>query len=111
MKSKSFLFATAVLSTIAIIRVIVTYSTTAQAFDEPCHVSAAIEWLDKHTYTLDPVHPPLSRIAIGLPLYLLGERYPHIPESEPENQRAIITTLSEMLFSTVMATLSATWLS
>ena len=64
---------------IGVVRIVSTYSQTAQAFDEICHVAAAIELLDHHTYTLDPVHPPLSRIAIGLPLYLAGERYPHLP--------------------------------
>src|SRR5207245_8680014 len=47
-------------------------------FDEPAHISAAVELLDRHTYTLDPVHPPLARLAIGLPLYLAGERYPQL---------------------------------
>lgn len=69
---------TALLVLIAVVRIVSTYSQTAQAFDEPCHVAAAIELLDRHTYTLDPVHPPLSRIAIGLPLYLAGERYPKL---------------------------------
>ena len=69
---------TALLALIAVVRIVSTYSQTAQAFDEPCHVAAAIELLDRHTYTLDPVHPPLSRIAIGLPLYLAGERYPKL---------------------------------
>ena len=66
-------------ASIGVVRIVSTYSQTAQAFDEICHVAAAIELLDHHTYTLDPVHPPLSRIAIGLPLYLAGERYPHLP--------------------------------
>ena len=74
-----------VLATIAVLRVVATYSQTAQGFDEPCHISAAIEWLDRHTYTLDPVHPPLSRVAIGLPLYLAGEQYPHLPANEPDS--------------------------
>jgi hypothetical protein len=68
-----------VLAVVAIIRIVSTYSLTSQAFDEPCHVAAGIELLDRHTYTLDPVHPPLARIAIGLPLYLAGERYPNLP--------------------------------
>lgn len=61
---------------ISVVRIVLTYSSTAQAFDEPCHVSAAIEFLDKNAYTLDAMHPPLARIAIGLPLYLAGARYP-----------------------------------
>lgn len=70
---------------IAIVRICLTYSQTAQAFDEPCHVAAGIEFLDKKTYSLDPVHPPLSRIAIALPLYLAGERYPHLPADDPKS--------------------------
>jgi hypothetical protein len=62
-----------------------TYGSTAQGFDEPCHVAAAIELLDRHTYTLDPVHPPLARFAIGIPLYLAGERYPHLTGEEALN--------------------------
>ena len=81
-RSKKFSLAhvlvAAVLVLIAIVRIVSSYAHTAQAFDEPAHVGAAIELLDKRTYTLDPVHPPLSRIAIGLPLYLAGARYPDI---------------------------------
>jgi len=73
---------TALLVLIAVARIISTYALTSQAFDEPCHVAAAIELLDRHTYTLDPVHPPLARIAIGLPLYLAGERYPKLPPTD-----------------------------
>ena len=65
-----------VLTLVAVGRIVSTYKTTSQGFDEPCHVAAGIELLDKHTYLLDPVHPPVSRIAIGLPLYLAGERFP-----------------------------------
>jgi hypothetical protein len=75
--------AIAFLILIAVGRIFLTYKVTPQGFDEPCHVAAAIELLDKGTYTLDPVHPPLSRIAIGIPLYLAGERFPHWPASDP----------------------------
>jgi hypothetical protein len=61
---------------IALGRVLASYSTTAQTFDEPCHVAAAIELLDRGTYQLDPYNTPLARIAIGLPLYLSGARMP-----------------------------------
>lgn len=73
----------ALLALIAIVRVILTYHDTAQAFDEPCHVAAALEFLDHGTYSLDPIHPPLARIAIGLPLYLAGERYPYFANGDP----------------------------
>jgi len=73
----------ALLALVAVFRTIQTYALTAQAFDEPCHISAALEWLDRHTYKLDPVHPPLARVAIGLPLLVAGERYPSRPSDDP----------------------------
>jgi hypothetical protein len=75
--------AVAFLILIAVVRILLTYKVTAQAFDEPCHIAAAIEFLDKGTYTLDPVHPPLVRIAIGIPLYLAGARFPDWPATDP----------------------------
>jgi hypothetical protein len=76
----------AFLIVLGIIRIVLTYNVTAQGFDEPCHVAAAIELLDKHTYTLDPVHPPLSRIAIGIPLYIAGKRFPHWSNDDPRTR-------------------------
>ncbi|MGA7217668.1 MAG: glycosyltransferase family 39 protein [Candidatus Sulfotelmatobacter sp.] len=38
--------------------------------------------MDKGAYTLDPVHPPLTRIFIGVPLYLAGARLPILPLSD-----------------------------
>lgn len=67
----------------SVVRIVATYPHTAQAFDEPCHVSAGIEFLDRGTYTLDAVHPPLARIAIATPLYVAGERYPQLPPNDP----------------------------
>jgi len=68
---------------IAVGRIVLSYSHTAQAFDEPCHVAAGMEFLDKGTYILDAVHPTLARIAIALPLYLAGERYPVLTVEDP----------------------------
>jgi len=64
-------------------RIVLSYSHTGQAFDEPCHVAAGMEFLDKGTYILDAVHPTLARISIALPLYLAGERYPALPAEDP----------------------------
>ncbi len=64
-------------------RIVLSYSHTGQAFDEPCQVAAGMEFLDKGTYILDAVHPTLARIAIALPLYMAGERYPVLPVEDP----------------------------
>ena len=76
----------ALLALVAIVRTVQSYAITAQGFDEPCHIAAALEWLDRHTYTLDPVHPPLARLAIGLPLLAAGERFPTLPATDAQNQ-------------------------
>ncbi len=93
------------LSLIALTRILLTYKVNAQGFDEPCHVAAAIEYLDKGTYTLDPVHPPLSRIAIGIPLYLAGERF---PIGRPAIHVFSTITTSETAFSTTMGIICET---
>ena len=72
------------LSLIAIARIVGGYSVTSQAFDEPAHVAAGMEWLDRGTYIVDPLHPPLARVAIAAPLYLAGLRFPG-PESAQES--------------------------
>ncbi len=77
------------LALVAVVRVVSSYSHTAQGFDEPCHIGAAIELLDKGTYTLDPVHPPLSRIAIGIPLYVAGARYPNLPAPDASDYNVV----------------------
>jgi 4-amino-4-deoxy-L-arabinose transferase-like glycosyltransferase len=73
------------LTLVAIVRIAATYRNTAQGFDETCHVAAGIQLLAQEKYTLDPVHPPLSRIAIGLPLYLAGERYPTLRSDDADS--------------------------
>src|ERR1041385_6578370 len=74
--SKAYGAIVAVFLVLGVVRILVSYPSTAQVFDEPCHVAAALEFLDRGKYTLDAIHPPLARIAIGIPLYVVGERYP-----------------------------------
>jgi hypothetical protein len=74
---------------IAVGRVLASYKHTAQGFDEPCHVAAGIEFLDRHTYTLDPIHPTLARVAVALPLYLAGERLPKLEPPASLNYNAV----------------------
>jgi 4-amino-4-deoxy-L-arabinose transferase-like glycosyltransferase len=78
--------AVAIFILVAIARIVIADQTMAQGFDEPCHIAAGIKWLDKRDYTLDAVHPPLTRDAIALPLYLAGERYPTLNTQEASLQ-------------------------
>lgn len=70
---------------IAILRILHADRTVPQGADEAAHVAAGIQWLDKHSYTLDPVHPPLAEYAIALPLYLVGEHLPSFSACDPRN--------------------------
>ncbi len=57
-----------------IARIEATYKVFTQTFDEPFHIAAGMEWLDKGTYDFEPQHPPLSRIFVALGPYLRGVR-------------------------------------
>jgi hypothetical protein len=55
-------------------RIISTYHVLSQTSDEPAHVATGMEWLERGTYTLEPLHPPLARVAVALGPYLSGLR-------------------------------------
>ena len=60
------------LTLIGMVRIASTYAVLSQAFDEPAHVACGMEWLDKGTYTLEPLHPPLARVAAAIGPFLEG---------------------------------------
>ncbi len=59
---------------IALLRISATYSVFWQTWDEPAHIAAGMEWLDKGRYTYEPFHPPLARAVSALIPYLDGVR-------------------------------------
>jgi hypothetical protein len=63
-----------VLTLIASARIAATYTVFNHTFDEPIHIACGMEWLDKGTYTCEPQHPPLARVAAALGPYLSGVR-------------------------------------
>jgi hypothetical protein len=93
---------------ISLVRIVFAYSNTAQAFDEPCHVSAAQEFLNKKTYTLDAMYPLVARIAIGIPLYVGGAGYPVMSK---DDMGVTTITLSATRLSTRVALTGETWCS
>jgi hypothetical protein len=66
---------------LASVRIAATYTVFSHTFDEPAHIACGMEWLDKGTYTWEPQHPPLSRVAVAAGPYLLGARAPQLPKS------------------------------
>ncbi len=55
-------------------RIVSTYHIFSQTTDEPAHLVTGMEWLRRGTYTLEPLHPPLARVAVAIGPYLSGLR-------------------------------------
>jgi hypothetical protein len=72
------------LTSVAVVRLLPTYTTFNQTYDEPFHIAAGMEWLDKSSYTYEIGHPPLARVAIALAPYLSGLRWPDSPLTYPD---------------------------
>src|SRR5688572_27363444 len=51
-----------------------TYRGHSQTFDEAVHVATGLEWLERGRYTIEPQHPPLTRVAVAVGPYLSGVR-------------------------------------
>lgn len=66
--------ASALLILVAVLRIISTYATFGETWDEPAHLAAGMEWWELGTYTHEYQHPPLARIALAAGPYLDGVR-------------------------------------
>ena len=53
----------ALLAGIGIARIVSTYDVFSETWDEVAHVATGMEWLQNGSYTLEPMHPPLARVA------------------------------------------------
>ena len=56
------------------LRIAATYPVFTQTWDEPAHIAAGLEWLQRGEYNFEPLHPPLARIAAAAGPYLAGAR-------------------------------------
>ena len=45
-----------------------------QTWDEPAHIAAGMQWLDQGRYAYESLHPPMARVAVALPPWILGRR-------------------------------------
>ena len=59
---------------LAVVRVMATYPHFTQTGDEPSHIAAGMQWLDRGVFLYEPKHPPLARVAFALGPYLDGIR-------------------------------------
>ena len=58
----------------AIARIVATYPIFNQTWDEPAHIAAGMEWIDRGRYTYEPLHPPLGRVFTAIGPRLAGIR-------------------------------------
>ena len=72
MKVAPFLVAACL--TLGVARIVATYHVFNQTWDEPAHVAAGMQWLDRGRYTYEPLHPPLARVMEALGPRLAGIR-------------------------------------
>ncbi|MCU1232610.1 MAG: glycosyl transferase, family 39 [Candidatus Solibacter sp.] len=59
---------------IGAVRIASTWSRFSFTNDEPQHFACGLEYLQRHTYLLEPEQPPLSRIAMAMGPFLDGTR-------------------------------------
>jgi hypothetical protein len=64
-------------------RIVATYTVFNHTSDEPGHIAAGMEWLDKGVYRWESEHPPLARVFCALGPYLLGIRSQNTPRDKP----------------------------
>ena len=64
----------AVLIAVAVGRIVATWGVYSATFDEPAHLAAGMEWLDRGVYRYEEMHPPLARVAVAAGPYLEGIR-------------------------------------
>jgi hypothetical protein len=62
---------------LGMLRIVATYKDLSETVDEVAHIGGGMEWLALGTYTFEPQHPPLARVAAATGPYLLGIREQH----------------------------------
>lgn len=51
---------------LATVRIVSTYTVFSHTFDEPAHIACGMQWIEKHIYTYEPQHPPLTRVMTAV---------------------------------------------
>ncbi|HET8624323.1 MAG TPA: phospholipid carrier-dependent glycosyltransferase, partial [Gemmatimonadales bacterium] len=66
-----------------------TYHVYNQTWDEPAHIVAGLEWLQRGAYRFEPLHPPLARIVSAAGPYLAGARLDDDPNPWRQGNRIL----------------------
>src|SRR5437763_11262304 len=69
-----FAFYACVILALGTLPIVGTYPVFSHTVDEPAHIAAGMELLDRGSFTYEQQHPPLARLAVAVGPYLLGAR-------------------------------------
>ncbi|HEY8370740.1 MAG TPA: glycosyltransferase family 39 protein, partial [Thermodesulfobacteriota bacterium] len=101
---------------LAVARIVATYPVFNQTFDEPAHLAAGMEWLDRGRYAYEALHPPLARVAIAIGPRLSGVRSTGEPNMWHEGNALLYAggsyerTLALARFGVLPFFIAAAWL-
>jgi len=79
----------ALLTAVGVLRITTASAHFNQTTDEPAHIAAGMEWLDRGSYTLEPQHPPLARVATAVGPFLDGLRSPAVVDLHENGLRIL----------------------
>jgi hypothetical protein len=72
------------LTVVGLGRVAMTWHVYTPTYDEPSHLAAGMEWLDRGVYRYEAMHTPLARVAAALGPYLDGYHSQGLPDIKAE---------------------------
>ena len=98
-----------VLIGLAVFRVASTYTVLNGTYDEPLHVACGMELLEGDTYTCDPQHPPLARVAVALGPFLKGLRLPARLDAPGQRTMSFFEEGNAILYSEGQYWSNLTW--
>ena len=88
-----------ILIAIAVARIAATYAVFNGTYDEPIHIACGMEWLQWGTYTCEPQHPPLARVAVALGPFLKGLRLGARLSAPDQRPRSLTEEGNAILYS------------
>src|SRR3984893_10872068 len=69
-----WVFSVIIIFVLGTLPIIGTYTVFSHTTDEPAHIAAGMELLDRGAFTYEQQHPPLARLAAAIGPYLFGAR-------------------------------------
>ena len=62
---------------IVVNEIVSTHQLLSHTFHEPIHIVADMEWIQYHTYQVEPLLPPLARLSVAMGPFFDGRHLPN----------------------------------